>query len=197
MGTRDSIEIQPFEIPWRNTATTFPAPSYSDDNIKVYAIPVSPFTHLLPVVTPPAASTSTEEPTLDLSGKRKREPSSEYPSKRINTGNETPTRAPNATKAPLSESLLSKLREVDNTPEALEGDYAEEYRKAIIQVMFPGTNINTGGEATDVLKGNRKGKKSGSAGTCVCIFHVSGPFNRIIRLQMRINFPSSFQKMLM
>ena len=177
MGTRDSIEIQPFEIPWRNTATTLPAPSYSDDNIKVYAIPVFPFTHLLPATTSPAASTSMEEPTLDLSGKRKRGHSSEYPSKRVNTGNEATTRAPEATKAPLSRSLSRKLKEVGNIPEVLEGDYAEEYRKAIIQVMFPATNINTAGEATDVTKGNRKGKKSGSAGMCVCIYHLSGPFN--------------------
>jgi ribonuclease Z len=168
IGIRDSIEIQPFEIPWRNTTTTFPAPSYSDDNVKVYAIPVFPFAHLLPVTTPPAASTSLKEPTLDLSGKRKREPSSEYPSKRVNVGNEATTRKPEGTREPLSESLSSKLKELNNKPEALEGEYAEEYRKALIQIMFPATNIDTTGEATDVLKGGRKGKKSaGSAGVFI------------------------------
>ena len=163
--TRDSIEIQSFEIPWR---TTFPTPSYSDDNIKVYAIPVFPFTHLLPVTAPPSASTSREEPTLDLSGKRKREPSSEYPSKRVNIGNEATMRKCEGTREPLSESLSSKLKEIDNKPEGLEGEYAEEYRKALIQVMFPATNIDTTVEATDVPKGGRKGKKSaGSAGVFI------------------------------
>jgi ribonuclease Z len=170
IGIRDSIEIQPFEIPWRNTTTAFPAPSYSDDNIKVYAIPVFPFTHLLPVAAPPAA-TSMEEPTLDVSGKRKREHSSEYPSKRINIGNESTTRKPEATREPLSESLSRKLRELDNKPEALEGEYAEEYRKALIQIMFPATNVDTTEEATEVPKVGRKGKKSvDSAG--VFIFPV-------------------------
>lgn len=159
IGIRDSIEIQPFEIPWRNTTTTFPAPSYSDDNIKVYAVPVFPFTHLLPVTVPPTA-TSMEEPTSDVSGKRKRELSSEYPSKRINIGNEATTGKPEAIREPLSESQSIKLRELDNKPEALEGEYAEEYRKALIQVMFPATNINTTEEATNVQKVGRKGKKS-------------------------------------
>ena len=162
---RDSIEIQPFEVPWRNTNTAFPAPSYSDDNIKVYAIPIFPFTYLLPVTASPAATTSMEEPTLDFSGKRKRQLSSEYPRKRKNIGNDATTRKSKATKEPFSESLWRKLKEIDNKPEALEGQYAEEYRKALIQIMFPATNIDTTGEATDLQKVGRKGKKSaGSAG---------------------------------
>ncbi|KIM44447.1 hypothetical protein M413DRAFT_431468 [Hebeloma cylindrosporum] len=177
---RDSIEIQPFEIPWRNTTMPFPVPFYSDDNIKVYGVPVFPFAHLLPVTIPPTTSTFTEEPTLDLSGKRKREPSSEYPSKRLNLGNEATTRKKEENREPLSEPLHRKLNEVDNKPEALEGEYADEYRKAVIQVMFPATNIDSTGKTTDAPKADRKGKKA-SAG--------NEGASSVRSLQLNINLP--------
>src|SRR6267378_380155 len=82
--TRDSIEIQPFEIPWRNTTIISPVPYYSDDNVKVYAIPVFPFPFST-TAAPPTASTSIKESTAaDLLGKRKREISPECSSKRAN-----------------------------------------------------------------------------------------------------------------
>jgi len=142
-------------------------PYYSDDNVKIYAIPVFPFPFSA-TAAPPTASTSIKESTaVDFLGKRKREFSPEYPSKRANIENEfgASISKPEFTKKTFSESLLGKLREVNNKPEALEGEYAEEYRKAVIQVMFPATNINATGEATEVPKKGQKAKKlAGSAG---------------------------------
>lgn len=160
-GTRDSIEIQPFEIPWRGPTITSPTPYYSDDNVKIYAIPVFPSPFFAPVA-PRTASTSIEDSTAEPLGKRKRELSPEYPIKRVNTGKESDVtiRKSEVTKKTFSDSLLRELGEVDNKPEALEGEYAEEYRKAVIQVMFPATNINTTGEVTEVGREGRKGKKS-------------------------------------
>ncbi|KAF9478239.1 hypothetical protein BDN70DRAFT_58947 [Pholiota conissans] len=113
---RDSITVQPSEIPWTTTLSSEPTPCFSDENVTVYGIPAIP----IPVVEDVTPDLS----NLETSGKRKRDNSVDGPRKRPNTEDENATMETEVTESTVQED-----------PEA--------YRQTIIRSMFPGTNIPT------------------------------------------------------
>ncbi|KAG6839604.1 hypothetical protein C0991_000997 [Blastosporella zonata] len=120
---RDTLNISPVESSW--TPSSSPEPLFKDGNITVYGIPI------LPSPEPSDATVvSSPEPSLDTSEaghKRKREPSPELPEKRL---------ALDKAGSPSAENQ-QKLQ--NPSPDMLEGEAADEWRRKLIQIMFPGT----------------------------------------------------------
>ncbi|KAG6909380.1 hypothetical protein DXG01_000823 [Tephrocybe rancida] len=120
---RDSLNISPVESSW--TPPPSPQPLFKDANITVYGIPILPSSG-----SSKATFDATLESPSDLSKagqKRKREASPELPEKRIALDNvDSPTHK--GAKRPAAPS-----------PELLEGEAADEWRRQMIKVMFPGT----------------------------------------------------------
>ncbi|KAF9565899.1 hypothetical protein CPC08DRAFT_143698 [Agrocybe pediades] len=146
---RDSIKIQPSEISITAPPSPTPTPCYSDANLKVYAIPVTPSPISLPTSEPePETAPSTDKFALYLEGlkKRKRESSPEPPQKRLNKGTEKDGRGP------ISQALLAEFNKENFSPDTLTGDLADEYLDIVVRAMFPATNIN-------VPEKGKKGKK--------------------------------------
>ncbi|KAF8902361.1 hypothetical protein CPB84DRAFT_1775902 [Gymnopilus junonius] len=142
---RDSMKVQPSEIPWISPPSPTPTPCYSDDNVKVYAIPVLPFPRPtissseggaaeLPSVDP-LPTEALMETSTEGTGKRKREHSPDSPHKKSNLGD---TRLG---KVHIYPPLFNEMGKPHFRPENLEGELADAYRQLVIQKMFPGTNI--------------------------------------------------------
>ncbi|KAK0202420.1 beta-lactamase-like protein [Desarmillaria ectypa] len=97
---RDTMTVEPIEVPLITQMTAKPTPTFKDDNITVYSIPVFPTSDVpMPENTGPIFETITPK-TL----KRKRQ----------------------------SEGL-----EATQSPESLEGEAADDWRRLLVQTMFP------------------------------------------------------------
>ncbi|KDR80789.1 hypothetical protein GALMADRAFT_153220 [Galerina marginata CBS 339.88] len=164
---RDSMKVQPYEIPWISLPSPTPTPCYVDENLKVYAIPVLPFptptfslnttVSELPFTEP--LETSFMETSAETTGKRKRETSPYSPQKRLNPGNLS------SETAPISFALLTEMRKADFRPETLTGEAADEYREVVIRQMFPGTNLNTQIKTGKKPVSEKDNGKAGSSST--------------------------------
>lgn len=144
--SRDSLKVRSSEISWISPPTPTPTPCYSDENLKVYAIPVLPFpkppTAISEDIAPESSSLDSSpseemETSTEGTGKRKREPSPDSAHKKLNSGDTRPG------KVQIYPPLFNEMDKPDFRPENLEGELADEYRQLVIQQMFPGTNINT------------------------------------------------------
>lgn len=101
-----------------------PPPVFRDDNITVYSIPLYPDT------VAPAAEQSSPRPL-----KRKRSPSPPTSSKRL-----SPPPATDHTvesNSPVSSALTVHAKAKDFNPSTLTGLEAQEWRKLLLQIMFP------------------------------------------------------------
>ncbi|KAG6896461.1 hypothetical protein C0992_008112 [Termitomyces sp. T32_za158] len=109
----DSLNISPVESSW---ATASPEPLFKDARITVYGIPILP-----------SSKSQSPELSTDFSEagqKRKREISPDLPEKRQALG-----------------GASSSSSEQFNPPALLQGEAADDWRRQIIQLMFPGTNV--------------------------------------------------------
>lgn len=154
-NARDYLDFQTKEIPWIASSTTAPQPCYTDNNISVYAIPVlsHPSSSASRDDTTPLAAEESSS-TSDLHQKRKRDPSSDTPRKRLNPGSMAPGRMV------LSDELLAEVRKRDVDPGSLSGPSAEEFRRMVIKAMFPNTKQNPALDE-EVRRANKKKSKQG------------------------------------
>ncbi|KAH9479322.1 tRNAse Z TRZ4, mitochondrial [Psilocybe cubensis] len=144
---RDTINIKSTELPWVQTApSSSPKPCYTDDNLKVYSIPVLPedsassSEKTRSVITSESTDLMDCETSSDASGKRKREPSPDFPHKKHHV-EDTKRNAPG--KILYSDALWKAMQKEGFKPEFLTGELADEYRSAIIRSMFPNTRPNS------------------------------------------------------
>ncbi|KAF8956934.1 hypothetical protein BDZ97DRAFT_1848960 [Flammula alnicola] len=181
---RDSIEIQPSEIPWTTPTSPAPTPCYADHNVTIYSIPILPFSEPLsvpsesdPEFEPTSASASEEGPdTTENSGKRKRELSADTSRKRLNPGSAI--------------SIFSdEMRQGGLKAEDLTGEAADEYRRLMVRTMFPGTNIRTPEEEAER---NRTGKRK--KGHFQVLSHSNADVDE--HRQTRASVPQGFWKQL-
>jgi hypothetical protein len=112
------------------------SPIYKDHNIAVYAQPLS---------IPPQSSSDDHNTEADASSKRKRETSPEPPRKRSNAEVQSPSSLANLMSAPSFKPSL--LRE----------EMAEEWRRLVIERMFPATGTKF--ETSEPSKKGAAGKK--------------------------------------
>jgi ribonuclease Z len=127
---RDTMPIYPTEASWNLSTSSSPEPLYHDKNITIYGIPILPFFESA------SPSTSTSEPipvaqSPDPHSKRKREASPESPSKRpalMTEAVELPERPP---------ALCDIIQQACFTPTQLTGETAQEWRRLMIDMMFP------------------------------------------------------------
>ncbi|KAF9466199.1 beta-lactamase-like protein [Collybia nuda] len=144
---RDSMPIYPTEASWTPATSPSPDALYKDGNITVYSIPVPP----CPDDNAPP-STKDAVPSPDVHLKRKREDSPDLPVKR-------PTLAPiNPDSAEPNSS--------SNEPQGFVGEAAQDWRKLMIDTMFPGSRPKSKGKDTGKhsksTKSNNKGKGRGA-----------------------------------
>ncbi|RDB18569.1 Ribonuclease Z, mitochondrial [Hypsizygus marmoreus] len=127
---RDSLLINPIESSWTPSSVPSPEPLYKDANITVYGIPILPIPE--PAQNPSTflTDTSSTDTTAEAGMKRKRDPSPDLPEKRQSLMTDEPESAPEASLDPAKFS-----------PETLEGDAAQEWRRLMIKTMFPGSNM--------------------------------------------------------
>ncbi|RXW24848.1 hypothetical protein EST38_g1005 [Candolleomyces aberdarensis] len=144
---RDNLRVDPVEIPYRPAEEPFlssSSPIFKDHNITVYAQPLS---------TPPQSSSDDLNTETDASLKRKCEPSPEPPRKRSKT---------DAQSAPTLAHLMSAP---GFKPTLLPEDKADEWRRLIIERMFPATRakLETSGSPKKdaATQGTRKKGKAG------------------------------------
>lgn len=140
---RDSIDIQPTDIPWTVSKTQTPQSCFADSNITVYAIPILPLPeplenssiseHANSVTTPPNSGSPSIHLPLE---KRKRDSSVETSRKRRNPGGKAPGGII------LSDELLEAIKQKNIDPSTLTGSVAEEFRRVIVKAMFPNTKPN-------------------------------------------------------
>ena len=158
---RDSMKVRPSEIPWLCPPASTPTPCYSDENLQVYAIPVLPFSKSdiafaadnvteTPLVDPSSPAEAADTP--EGSGKRKREASPDTAHKRLNTGEQQ------RRKVQIPPALYREMGKPDFRPERLKGSVADDYRRLIVQHMFPATNLNVPGEIK--ASKSQQGKKA-------------------------------------
>ncbi|KAG6818817.1 hypothetical protein H0H93_001378 [Arthromyces matolae] len=154
---RDSVHISPVEASM--TPSPSPEPVFQDSNVTIYGLPIFPH-------TPTIAVTSSESSgEIETGQKRKRSRSPDSPTKRpafggspsfksreesVDPPNETGqkrqrSRSPNSPeKRPelvRSPSVERRQESVDMPPELLVGEKADEWRRRVIDYMFPGTNV--------------------------------------------------------
>jgi ribonuclease Z len=109
----DTLAVHPIEVPGSTPRHGDPEPIYSDENIIVYAIPITP----------------TVDPSRFPSGslKRKRSSSPATPSKRFGPDGSSP--------------LLHDLMRAETfKPQELEGVLAQDWRRELVRVAFSGEN---------------------------------------------------------
>ncbi|KAJ2930031.1 hypothetical protein H1R20_g7064, partial [Candolleomyces eurysporus] len=139
---RDNLRVDPVEIPYQPAEEPFlpsSSPIFKDHNITVYAQPLS---------TLPESSSDDLNTETDASLKRKCEPSLEPPRKRSKT---------DAQSAPTLAHLMSAP---GFKPTLLPEDKADEWRRLIIERMFPAT-----GKKFETSESSKKGAgKKGKAG---------------------------------
>jgi ribonuclease Z len=155
----DPVEIHSPPFPSSTPEREDPEPTYKDELITVYAIPV--------VRSSPAETLSSEPST-----KRKRSPSFDSPSKRSVVAhpqdsftvldNELPL--PEVASTPsVTTPIQELLRRPNFSPKYLTGKRADEWRRAIIETMFTGEKAlredDAKGKQTDET-GSRKAEDS-------------------------------------
>jgi ribonuclease Z len=151
-------EIPAYSIPSPPPESN-PEPIFKDDNITVYAVPVIP----LPDVQDASPS----------SGKRKRSPSPDSPSKRSNVdpmshsqSSPGPTSAAepsivsddNMVSDPDTPSIAALLRDANFSPGTLTGERAQEWRREVIRTMLSGRNAPNQVKIQSPRVGKGKGK---------------------------------------
>jgi ribonuclease Z len=126
------MPVHPTEASWTLSTSASPDPLYQDKNLTVYGIPILPSSENSQVASPLTSDLSTGAQSLDHSLKRKREASPESPSKRptlmageIGLLEKTP-------------SLGDIIHQADFTPVGLTGETAQEWRRLMVDTMFPG-----------------------------------------------------------
>lgn len=128
---RDTMPIYPTEASWVSSTSASPDPLYKDKIITVYGIPILPCSET-PRNTSPTSDSSTfiDSPAQIL--KRKRDTSPDSPSKRpaLMTEENQPLGKP--------QSLNEIMQQADFTPVELAGETAQEWRRLMVDVMFPG-----------------------------------------------------------
>lgn len=129
---RDTMPIYPVEASWNLSTSSSPDPLYQDKNITVYGIPILPSFE-----SPQNTSRSTSDPSTvaessDHSLKRKREASPDSSTKRSTLTAEGIHSLNNAP------SLADIVDQADFTPSVLTGETAQQWRRWMIDVMFPG-----------------------------------------------------------
>lgn len=134
------MPIYPTEASWTPTTSPSPDALYKDGNITVYAIPVPP----CPEKDTPSPSTNNALDTSDLHLKRKREDSPDIPAKRI------------ALMPQDYESTSPKFS--GDEPQELVGEAAQDWRRLMIDTMFPGSGQKNKGKQH--AGNNQKSKKS-------------------------------------
>ena len=129
---RDTMPVYPTEASWTLSTSTSPDPLYQDKNLTVYGIPILPSYESSQITSPSSTDPSTVTQSLDHTLKRKREASPESPLKRP---------ALVAEESGLLEktpSLGDIIHQADFTPVGLTGEIAQEWRKLMVNTMFPG-----------------------------------------------------------
>ncbi|KAF9006200.1 hypothetical protein BDQ17DRAFT_1352945 [Cyathus striatus] len=145
---RDSMTVNPIEIDCSSSTNPEPEPIYKDDNVMVYAIPINPSLRSGKTNSDTSMNTDAADVSLDASLKRKRDPSPDQPQKRRLVEPDV--------------SLEALMRNSEFTPETLEGKHAEDWRKRMVSVMFPSTNIKPFNPPTE--KKGKKGQKKNAKG---------------------------------
>ncbi|GLB41597.1 putative tRNase Z endonuclease [Lyophyllum shimeji] len=120
---RDTLTVNPIESSWTPSLSPSPDPLYRDENISVYGIPITPSS---PISTHETCSAEANE----VGQKRKRDPSPHRPEKRPTLTTDTP-----------SPSLETIRHLPEFAPQSLEGEAAQEWRRLMINTMFPGTKV--------------------------------------------------------
>ena len=125
------MPIYPTEASWTPSTSSSPDPLYKDKNVTVYGIPILPSSESLQNASSSTSDPSTTSHSLDHS-KRKREVSPDSPSKR-------PALMIEGTQSlEKSSSIDDIMQQADFTPVGLTGEVAQEWRRLMVDVMFPG-----------------------------------------------------------
>ncbi|KAG2011926.1 3' tRNA processing endoribonuclease, variant 2 [Coprinopsis cinerea AmutBmut pab1-1] len=119
---RDNLAVSPLEIAPPPEHPKDPEPVFQDENITVYALPLTPDD-----VSSPSAQSE------DSSLKRKRETSPDQPRKRSTTSVEDEASHLSAEQRSLTELMADSSFK----PQSLTGENAAEYRRLLVQTMFP------------------------------------------------------------
>jgi ribonuclease Z len=125
------MPIYPTEASWTPSTSSSPDPLYQDTNITVYGIPILPSSDSVNV-SPSISDVSPDAQSSDHHLKRKREASPDPPSKRPALMAE---QVKSLEKPP---SLGDIIQQADFTPMGLTGNTAQEWRRLMIDMMFPG-----------------------------------------------------------
>ena len=128
---RDTMPVYPTEASWILSTSTSPDPLYQDKNLTVYGIPISPSLESSQIASASSTDPSTVDQSLDHSLKRKREASPESPSKR------PALMAEESGLLKKTPSLGDIIHRADFSPVGLTGETAQEWRRLMIDTMFP------------------------------------------------------------
>jgi ribonuclease Z len=128
------MPIYPTEASWVLSTSASPDPLYKDKNITVYGIPI------LPCSETPRNTSSTSGSSIYIDSpaqilKRKRDPSPDPPSKRLALVAEE-------IQPGQSQSLDQIMQQAGFAPAGLAGETAQEWRRLMVDVMFPGVKAN-------------------------------------------------------
>jgi hypothetical protein len=131
------MPIYPIEAPLTPDPSVNPNPVYKDDNLTLYTIPILPSPQVVPAASRASTVSTIDFQSKELLLKRKRDLSPNSPSKRTATALGEPSTA-------LAEqSERHSLRDLMNLPgflpDTLEGGAAQEWRRLMIDTMFPGS----------------------------------------------------------
>lgn len=129
---RDTMPIYPVEASWNLSTSPSPDPLYQDKNITVYGIPILPSFESSQNTSRSTSDPSTVAESSDHSLKRKREASPDSSTKRSTLTAEGIHSLNNAP------SLADIVDQADFTPSVLTGETAQQWRRWMIDVMFPG-----------------------------------------------------------
>lgn len=154
---RDRMPVYATEASSTPDLSSTPNHVFKDQQITVYAIPVSQTLHDPPAIpaSQPFDAPDVSVPALDEESrlKRKREPSPETSSKRSTAATGEPSESTAHASASHLSTFQSVIKDPDFSPVGLEGEFAQNWRRKIIQTMFPAT----GKPAPDkALKAQRK-----------------------------------------
>jgi ribonuclease Z len=159
----DPVEIHSPPFPSSTLEREDPEPTYKDELITVYAIPVVRS-------SPTNAETFSSEPST----KRKRSPSFHSPSKRSVVGHPQDSITVLENELPLPEMastpsvatpIQELLRRPNFSPKYLTGKRADEWRRAIIETMFTGEKTpDAKGKQTDLVMDDEKGSRKAEEG---------------------------------
>ncbi|KAI6010112.1 hypothetical protein EDC04DRAFT_3072447 [Pisolithus marmoratus] len=145
---RENLDVTPSEVP----LVPDDQPVYKDENITVFAMPINP-----------TLDQSQDEDALDCKDghsnvlKRKRDMSPERPAKRGSNNQQARTTPEVDPSMPIDE-LMERS---DFDPTSLKGDRAQEWRRRIVKLMFPATQVpQSTGNGDKSQKGKRKGKEN-------------------------------------